>query len=333
MARENKKGEGKKSLEEEKKSNQQDSFDLDSFLDMLSEEEIKIARGGEGEGEEGKNREIEIRNQEVVVSGRDLNSKSRIIKNRNQNTSDLIGGIHDYRLGTMIESRKTTDEIKEIETPSPPRGVVKDKTSPNLPTGWYWLVEPAMTAYNLYSFLKKSPRPVVCQNNSCKALNSYIKDSSGFKLKTKARFTCNKCRSHISPTVFLETVGKKFVPKIPNKTTWRDISPFPTPIQRSKEIQKTVRRVSKMNELNFQRAGNSPSNVPELGRLPTTAPGPSRQPLNAPATKSNTGLRSDGVFPSQEQSAPINRPRLSESRAYVRTQDDFKIKRRLVVEI
>ncbi|PWA00837.1 hypothetical protein BB558_003094 [Smittium angustum] len=250
----------------------------------------------------------------------------------------------------MIESRKTTDAIEEIETPSPPRGVVEDPTSPNLPTGWYWLVEPAMTAYNLYSFLKDSSCPVVCQNNSCKALNSYIKDSSGSKLRTKARFTCNKCRSHISPTVFLETVGKKFVPEIPNKTTWRDISPFPTPIQRSKEIQKTVRRVSKMNELNFQRAGNSPSNVPELGRLPTTAPGPNRQPSNAPGISSQSktigkskvleqqnqtlGLNQPSVFSSsQEQPAPIRRPRISESRAYIRTQDDFKIKRRLVVEI
>ncbi|PVZ99089.1 hypothetical protein BB558_004900 [Smittium angustum] len=94
-----------------------------------------------------------------------------------------------------------------------------------LPKGWHWEVEPARTAFHLYKKILAGPLEVNCLNTDCQAVNSLIKDSSGKQLQTKARLTCNQCKSHFTPQLFIETYGARRGIPVPKATTWKDILP------------------------------------------------------------------------------------------------------------
>ncbi|PVU91318.1 hypothetical protein BB561_004454 [Smittium simulii] len=92
-----------------------------------------------------------------------------------------------------------------------------------LPKGWCWSVEPAATAWKIYENEKSKgiKSKIVCTR--CNKQLPFVKDQSGSKLKSKARFRCVGCKQYFSSSQFLLTYTNMDEKSIPPATTWLSI--------------------------------------------------------------------------------------------------------------
>ncbi|PVU88408.1 hypothetical protein BB561_005881 [Smittium simulii] len=137
-----------------------------------------------------------------------------------------------------------------------------------LPKGWCWSVEPAATAWKIYENEKSKGMnsKIVCTR--CNKQLPFVKDQSGSKLQSKARFRCANCKQYFSSSQFLLTYTNMDAESIPAATTWINIVTGNVPNSSSnKNIEMTTVVASDKKVIN---------NNAEFNYTPTTIRVPKR---------------------------------------------------------